>query len=110
VALAKDMASVIALLGLPCGGVVQVVTKGENDHLVTCKDGNRYRVTLNAEGRVVCLRGDVAELLTLVEDRHSAASSAPCSGSATPGMGSTSTMPGHGLTMRDSRGKSLRSG
>lgn len=51
--LAKDMASVIALLGLPCGEVVGVVTKGENDHVVTCKDGNRYRVTLDASGRVV---------------------------------------------------------
>ena len=56
VPLAKDMASVIALLGLPCGGVVQVVTKGENDHLVTCKDGNRYRVALDANGRVVALK------------------------------------------------------
>ena len=54
--LAKDMASVIALLGLPCGGVVQVVTKGENDHVVTCKDGNRYRVALDANGRVVALK------------------------------------------------------
>ena len=56
VSLAKDMASVIALLGLPCGEVVQVVTRGENDHLVTCKDGNRYRVALNADGRVVALK------------------------------------------------------
>ena len=54
--LAKDMASVIALLGLPCGGVVNVVTKGENDHVVTCKDGNRYRVALDAAGRVVALK------------------------------------------------------
>jgi len=56
VPLAKDMASVIALLGLPCGGVVLVVTKGESDHLVTCKDGNRYRVALDAAGRVVALK------------------------------------------------------
>jgi hypothetical protein len=56
VSLAKDMASVIALLGLPCGEVVQVVTRGENDHVVTRKDGNRYRVALNAEGRVVALK------------------------------------------------------
>jgi hypothetical protein len=53
VALLKDMTSVVALLGLPCGQVVGVVTKGENDHLVACKDGNRYRIVLNAEGRVV---------------------------------------------------------
>ena len=52
-ALLKDMTSVLALLGLPCGQVVSVVTKGENDHLATCKDGNRYRIFLNTEGRVV---------------------------------------------------------
>ena len=52
-ALLKDMTSVIALLGLPCGQVVSVIKKGENDHIATCKDGNRYRVFLNAEGRVV---------------------------------------------------------
>jgi hypothetical protein len=53
VSLLKDMTSVIALLGLPCGQVVSAVKKGDNDHVVTCKDGNRYRVFLNAEGRVV---------------------------------------------------------
>lgn len=52
-ALLKDMTSVIALLGLPCGKAVSAVKKGENDHVVTCQDGNRYRVFLNAEGRVV---------------------------------------------------------
>jgi hypothetical protein len=52
-ALLKDMTSVIALLGLPCGQVVSAVKKGDNDHVVTCQDGNRYRVFLNAEGRVV---------------------------------------------------------
>jgi hypothetical protein len=52
-ALLRDMTSVIALLGLPCGQVVSVITKDDNDHIATCKDGNRYRVFLNAEGRVV---------------------------------------------------------
>jgi len=52
-ALLKDMTSVIALLGLPCGQVVSAIKKGDDDHIVTCKDGNRYRVFLNAEGRVV---------------------------------------------------------
>jgi hypothetical protein len=47
------MTAVIALLGLPCGQVVGVVTRGENDHVATCKDGNRYRVYVNAAGRVV---------------------------------------------------------
>ncbi len=53
VSLLKDMTSVIALLGLLCGQVVSVVRKGDNDHIATCQDGNRYRVFLNAEGRVV---------------------------------------------------------
>jgi len=52
-ALAKDMTSVIALLGLPCGQVVSVKRQGDNDHIASCQDGNRYRVFLNAEGRVV---------------------------------------------------------
>jgi hypothetical protein len=52
-ALLKDMTSVIALLGLPCGQVISAIKQGENDHIATCKDGNRYRVFLNAEGRVV---------------------------------------------------------
>jgi len=52
-ALAKDLQSVIALLGLPCGEVVSVVNRGKDDNLATCKDGNRYRVYVNPDGRVV---------------------------------------------------------
>jgi hypothetical protein len=44
---------VIALHGLPCGEVVSVKTQGDNDHVATCKDGNRYHVFLNSAGRVV---------------------------------------------------------
>jgi hypothetical protein len=51
--LLKDLTAVIALLGLPCGQVVSAVTLGENDHRALCRDGNRYRVFINAEGRVV---------------------------------------------------------
>ncbi len=51
-ALAKDMTATISLLGLPCGQVVSVTTQGSNDHLATCSNGNRYRVYLNAQGRV----------------------------------------------------------
>ena len=52
-ALLKDLTSVIALLGLPCGQVVAATRLGDNDHLATCENGARYRVFLNAEGRVV---------------------------------------------------------
>ena len=53
ISVAKDLTSVIALLGLPCEKVVSVTKKGDNDNIATCKDGNRYRVFLNPEGRVV---------------------------------------------------------
>jgi len=51
--LLKDLTAVIALLGLPCGQVVSATELGNNDHLATCKDGNRYRVFVNGAGRVV---------------------------------------------------------
>jgi hypothetical protein len=53
VSILKDLTSVIALLGLPCGKVVSAIRKGDNDHIATCENGNRYRVFLNADGRVV---------------------------------------------------------
>jgi hypothetical protein len=49
----KDLAAVIALQGLPCGEVVGYEVKGDNDYVAACKDGNRYRVFVNAQGRVV---------------------------------------------------------
>jgi hypothetical protein len=52
-ALKKDLTAVIALQGLPCGEVVAVTAQAENDYTVSCKDDNKYRVYLNAEGRVV---------------------------------------------------------
>jgi hypothetical protein len=53
VAVKKDLFTVITLQGLPCGEVVSVTTRGDNDHVASCKDGNRYHVFLNAQGRVV---------------------------------------------------------
>ena len=52
-ALKKDLTAVIALQGLPCGQVVAVRVNAESDYACTCKDGNRYRVYVNAAGRVV---------------------------------------------------------
>ena len=40
-------------LGLPCGQVVSAKRQADNDHIASCKNGNRYRVFVNAEGRVV---------------------------------------------------------
>ena len=52
-ALLQDLTSVIALLGLPCGQVVSAKRQADNDHIAACKNGMRYRVFVNAEGRVV---------------------------------------------------------
>ena len=52
-ALKKDLTAVIALQGLPCGEVVAVTVLAENDYAVSCKDENKYRVYMNAAGRVL---------------------------------------------------------
>jgi len=52
-ALKKDMTSVIALQGLPCGQVEAVKVNADNDYTCQCKDGNRYRVYMNTAGRVI---------------------------------------------------------
>jgi len=49
----KDLTAVIALQGQPCGQVVTATKQADNDYVVVCKDGSRYRVFVNAEGRVV---------------------------------------------------------
>ena len=53
VTLLKDLTSVIMLLGLPCSQVLSAKRQADNDHVALCKNGNRYRVFINAEGRVV---------------------------------------------------------
>jgi hypothetical protein len=52
-AIKRDMTSVIALHGLPCGQVVAVKVNADNDFTCSCKDGNKYRVYTTAAGRVV---------------------------------------------------------
>lgn len=49
----KDLATVIALQGKPCGKVTQLKRNAENDYTVTCESGNRYRVRIGANDRVV---------------------------------------------------------
>ena len=48
-----DLAAVIALQGLPCGKVVSASQVGQDDYVASCQDGNRYRVFVNADGRVI---------------------------------------------------------
>jgi hypothetical protein len=52
-AVLKDLTAVIALHGLPCGQVATARQQGENDYLVSCQDGSRYRVFTTAQGRVI---------------------------------------------------------
>jgi hypothetical protein len=49
----KDLGATIALHGQPCGGVVEAKRNGDSDYTATCKDGNRYHVFVDANGRVV---------------------------------------------------------
>jgi len=58
VPVAKDLTAVIALQGLPCGKVVRAIQQGEDDYLASCEDGNRYRVFVNADGRVIVEKAD----------------------------------------------------
>ena len=50
---AADLKATIALHGLPCDQVTNVQRTGDSDYLATCKDGNRYHVFVDAQGRVV---------------------------------------------------------
>ena len=52
-ALKKDLTAVIALHGFPCGAVVAVQVLADNDYAASCKDGNRYHIFMNAQGRVI---------------------------------------------------------
>jgi len=53
VTLLQDLTSALVLLGMPCGEVVSATRQADNDHLASCRDGNRYRVFVNAQGRLV---------------------------------------------------------
>ncbi|MGB5104791.1 MAG: hypothetical protein WBO04_15935 [Steroidobacteraceae bacterium] len=44
--LARDLAAVIALQGLPCGQVVSASQQGEDDYVASCESGDRYRVSV----------------------------------------------------------------
>jgi len=52
-AVLKDLTAVIALQGQPCGQVVTATKQADNDYIAACKDGSRYRVFVNADGRVI---------------------------------------------------------
>ena len=53
VSVTRDLTAVIALQGLPCGNVVSASQQGEDDYIASCENGSRYRVFVNADGRVI---------------------------------------------------------
>ena len=52
-AFGQDLMATIALHGLPCDKVIQTKRNGDSDYSVSCNDGNRYHVFVNAQGRVI---------------------------------------------------------
>jgi hypothetical protein len=49
----NDLKATIVLQGSACDEVAQQTRNGDSDYNVSCKDGNRYHVFVNAQGRVV---------------------------------------------------------
>jgi hypothetical protein len=49
----NDLKATIALQGMPCDQVVNVLRNADSDYTASCKDGNRYHVFVNSQGRVV---------------------------------------------------------
>jgi hypothetical protein len=51
--LGADLKVTIALQGKPCDEIASSKRNADSDYSATCKDGNRYHVYVNAQGRVV---------------------------------------------------------
>jgi hypothetical protein len=49
----KDLKVTIALQGYPCDEIVSAERNADSDYTASCRDGNRYRVHVNAQGRVI---------------------------------------------------------
>jgi hypothetical protein len=52
-AFSKDLKATIALQGMTCDQVVNAKRNADSDYTASCKDGNRYHVFVNAQGRVI---------------------------------------------------------
>ena len=50
---AKDLTATIALQGKPCNKVIDAKRNADSDYIAQCKDGNRYHVFVNEQGRVI---------------------------------------------------------
>jgi hypothetical protein len=51
--LGKDLKATIALHGMTCDQIIEAKRNADSDYTAACKDGNRYHVFVNPEGRVV---------------------------------------------------------
>jgi len=51
--LGSDLKATIVLQGFPCDQISQAKRNGDSDCTASCKDGNRYHVFGNSQGRVV---------------------------------------------------------
>ena len=49
----QNLKATIALQGFPCDQVVDSKRNADSDYTAMCKDGNRYRIYVDANGRVV---------------------------------------------------------
>ena len=49
----EDLKATIVLHGFPCDQVVDSKRNADSDYSATCKDGNRYHITVDGQGRVV---------------------------------------------------------
>ena len=52
-ALAKNLTSVLASQGLPCGKVTKIRTQADGDYLVACQDGSSYQILADAQGKLI---------------------------------------------------------
>jgi hypothetical protein len=51
--LGTDLKATIALQGMPCDQLLEAKRNGDSDYTASCKDGNRYHIYVNAQGRVI---------------------------------------------------------
>ena len=51
--LGKDLKVTIVLHGFACDQIMSSKRNADSDYTATCKDGNRYHVFVNPQGRVV---------------------------------------------------------
>jgi hypothetical protein len=49
----QDLKVTIALQGYPCDEIVSAERNADSDYTASCRDGNRYHIAVNAQGRVI---------------------------------------------------------